>query len=69
MPQICFMSSTCSYLYRIGHDNSGSFAGWKLSYVEVDALSLRKKLFFPCNMWLAEDEGDGKTERELAPGE
>ncbi|KAJ8019702.1 Tetratricopeptide repeat protein 25 [Holothuria leucospilota] len=54
---------------KIGHDNKGAFAGWMLAHVEVEAPSLSKKLYFPCHMWLDDDEGDGKTERELEPGE
>ncbi|KAJ8019602.1 Lipoxygenase-likey domain-containing protein 1 [Holothuria leucospilota] len=54
---------------RIGHDNSGSYSGWLLAHVEIASASLKKTLFFPCNMWLADNEGDGKTERELEPVE
>lgn len=28
-----------------------------------------KRLHFPCDMWLDDDEGDGKIERELEPEE
>ena len=28
-----------------------------------------KPVVFPCRCWLAEDEDDGKTARELYPGE
>ncbi|PIK43821.1 putative tetratricopeptide repeat protein 25 isoform X2 [Apostichopus japonicus] len=54
---------------KIGHNNKGAFAGWKLDSVTVKIPSLMKRLHFPCDMWLDDDEGDGKIERELEPEE
>ncbi|XP_071795423.1 lipoxygenase homology domain-containing protein 1-like [Asterias amurensis] len=54
---------------KIGHDNKGGFAGWKLDKVEIDAPSLGKKWFFPCGRWLDKGEDDGQIERILHPVE
>ncbi|XP_071500737.1 lipoxygenase homology domain-containing protein 1-like [Diadema antillarum] len=54
---------------RIGHDNSGGFAGWKLEKVEIDAPSLGRRWCFPCGRWLDKGEDDGLIERELFPVE
>ncbi|XP_030849367.1 lipoxygenase homology domain-containing protein 1 [Strongylocentrotus purpuratus] len=54
---------------RIGHDNKGGFAGWKLEKVEIDAPSLGKRWCFPCGRWLDKSSDDGQIERELLPVE
>eukprot|EP00047_Mylnosiga_fluctuans_P014195 m.36272 g.36272 ORF g.36272 m.36272 type:complete len:2392 (+) comp5381_c0_seq2:48-7223(+) len=51
---------------RISHDNSGSGPGWFLERVEVTEMLSGKKYLFPCGRWLATDEDDGQTSRELA---
>ena len=55
--------------FRIGHDNKGGGAGWKLDRVEIEAPSLSKRLYFPCGRWLDKNEDDGLIERELTPVE
>ena len=50
----------------IGHDNGGSGPGWFLDRVDVECHVIGMKQIFPCNKWLAKDEGDGRIER-LAP--
>jgi hypothetical protein len=50
---------------RIGHDNRGSRPGWLLDKVVVWNVTTNKSWEFPCGIWLATDEGDGKTERIL----
>jgi len=49
----------------IGHDNSGSGAGWYLDRVEVDCATTGLSQVFPCEKWLAKDEADGRIERIL----
>ncbi|WAR01120.1 LOXH1-like protein, partial [Mya arenaria] len=54
---------------RIGHDNSGIGSGWHLNMVKIRRLHESGKgsitYIFPCNRWLARDEDDFATEREL----
>lgn len=50
---------------RIGHDNSGPSPGWFLEKVEVVDDEKNKKYEFPCHRWLAKDEDDGETYRDL----
>lgn len=56
-------------MLRISHDNKGSAAGWFLDDVTVDIPSRGDQVVFPCHRWLADDEDDGKIERELYPGQ
>ena len=56
-------------MLRISHDNKGTNAGWFLDDVTVDIPSRGDKVVFPCHRWLADDEDDGKIERELYPGQ
>ncbi|XP_060092590.1 lipoxygenase homology domain-containing protein 1 [Heteronotia binoei] len=51
---------------RIWHDNKGFGAGWHLEYVEVEDSLMDKSFRFQCDRWLAKDEDDGQTIRELA---
>ena len=45
------------YLFQIG---------WHLDDIFVE-MPNGKRTIFPCNAWLAKDEGDGKLERDLFP--
>lgn len=54
--------------FRIGHDNKGLAAGWKLDHVTVEVPSRSEKLVFPCNRWLDPTEDDKRIERDLVPG-
>lgn len=56
-------------MLRISHDNKGAGAGWFLDNVTVDIPSRGDHVVFPCHRWLADDEDDGKIERELYPGQ
>lgn len=56
-------------MLRISHDNKGGAAGWFLDNVTVDIPSRGEHVVFPCHRWLADDEDDGKIERELYPGQ
>ena len=56
-------------MLRISHDNKGGTAGWFLDNVTVDIPSRGEHVVFPCHRWLADDEDDGKIERELYPGQ
>ena len=49
----------------IGHDNSGIAPGWFLDRIEVECPANGLIQVFPCNKWLAKDEGDGRIERVL----
>jgi hypothetical protein len=50
---------------RIRHDNAGSSPGWFVDSVTVQDLKNYKDYHFPCNQWLATDQGDGVIVREL----
>ena len=51
---------------RIGHNNSSDSPGWHLDRVAVRNISSNTKpTEFPCGMWFAVDEADGKTVRIL----
>jgi hypothetical protein len=56
-------------MVRIGHDGKGLGAGWYLDEVTVEVPSRGELMMFPCHRWLAEDEDDGKIERELYPSQ
>ena len=56
-------------MVRIGHDGKGFGAGWYLDEVTVEVPSHGELMVFPCHRWLAEDEDDGKIERELYPNQ
>lgn len=55
-------------MLRISHDNKGTSAGWFLDDVTVGIPSRGDQVVFPCHRWLADDEDDGKIERELYSG-
>merc|ERR1712154_3836 len=50
---------------EVGHDNSGSGPGWFLDSLSVYCPASGLEQFFPCNKWLATDEGDGLIQRTL----
>ncbi|XP_077979346.1 lipoxygenase homology domain-containing protein 1-like [Glandiceps talaboti] len=52
---------------RIEHDNTGFGPGWFLERVVVTDMKNPKKakFYFPCNQWLAKDEGDRLICRDL----
>ncbi|KAL5006870.1 hypothetical protein ScPMuIL_015676 [Solemya velum] len=50
---------------EVGHDNSGAAAGWFLDQVIVYCASVGFEQFFPCQKWLATDEGEGLIQRTL----
>ncbi|CAK8676643.1 unnamed protein product [Clavelina lepadiformis] len=50
---------------RVWHDSKGFGAGWHLEYIEVEDCSTQQKYMFPCGRWLADDEDDKQTIREL----
>ncbi|GFR78063.1 lipoxygenase homology domain-containing protein 1 [Elysia marginata] len=50
---------------EVGHDGSGVGPGWFLDYVTVFCPGSGIEQYFPCNKWLASDEGDGLICRTL----
>ncbi|XP_060788698.1 lipoxygenase homology domain-containing protein 1 [Neoarius graeffei] len=52
---------------RIHHDNSHANSAWYLDRVEIIDTKDETTYYFPCNRWLAVDEDDGQTVRELVP--
>ncbi|GFN87702.1 hypothetical protein PoB_001420800 [Plakobranchus ocellatus] len=50
---------------EVGHDGSGVGPGWFLDYVTVFSPASGIEQYFPCNKWLATDEGDGLICRTL----
>lgn len=63
----CFILIVQIRNLRIGHDNKGLAAGWKLDQVTVEVPSRNEKHVFPCNRWLDTSEDDQKIERDLVP--
>ncbi|XP_061887966.1 lipoxygenase homology domain-containing protein 1-like [Entelurus aequoreus] len=51
---------------RVWHDNRGPSPGWHLDYIDVKDELLDKTFRFPCDRWLAKNDGDGQIMRELA---
>ncbi|XP_053154165.1 lipoxygenase homology domain-containing protein 1-like isoform X2 [Hemicordylus capensis] len=51
---------------RIWHDNKGIGPGWHLEFIDVEDSLMDKMFRFQCDRWLAKDEDDGQTIRELA---
>lgn len=49
----------------ISHDNTGKKPGWALEHVKVKKSTQTSWSFCPCRRWLASDEDDGATSREL----
>ena len=54
---------------RIEHNNRGTAPGWYLDHIEVKELDAndapRRSWRFNCNQWIATDEGDGLTYKDL----
>uniref|UniRef100_H2ZAW4 PLAT domain-containing protein n=1 Tax=Ciona savignyi TaxID=51511 RepID=H2ZAW4_CIOSA len=50
---------------RVWHDSKGFSSGWHLDHIEVCDESTQQKYMFPCGRWLADDEDDKQTIREL----
>ncbi|MFH1198026.1 MAG: PLAT/LH2 domain-containing protein [bacterium] len=50
---------------NISQDNSGNKPGWALEYIKVKKGTTT--YVFPCYRWIAADEDDGQTSRELTP--
>ena len=53
---------------RIGHDSKGAGKGIFIEEVEV-VPDKGERATFPCYRWLAEDQGDGRLERDVMPGQ
>nr|XP_014342376.1 PREDICTED: oxygen-regulated protein 1 [Latimeria chalumnae] len=53
------------YKIRIGHDNSGEDPGWYLEEVKLNELPSGQEITLPVFQWLAEDQEDGDTWKEL----
>ncbi|XP_046584646.1 LOW QUALITY PROTEIN: lipoxygenase homology domain-containing protein 1-like [Haliotis rubra] len=53
------------YKIRIAHDNTGSHPGWFCDEVRMKDIDTGEELVFPCKKWLARDEDDHETCREL----
>ncbi|XP_053384453.1 lipoxygenase homology domain-containing protein 1-like isoform X6 [Mercenaria mercenaria] len=53
------------YKLRVYHDNTGRAAGWHLEKIELEMLGSGDRYSFVCNRWLAEDEEDRSTVREI----
>ncbi|XP_061603543.1 lipoxygenase homology domain-containing protein 1 [Phyllopteryx taeniolatus] len=51
---------------RVWHDNTGLAPGWLLDYIDVKDELVDKTFRFPCDRWLAKNDGDGQIMRELA---
>ncbi|XP_078580092.1 lipoxygenase homology domain-containing protein 1-like isoform X2 [Branchiostoma floridae x Branchiostoma japonicum] len=53
------------YKMRIGHDDSGSFAGWHLDKVEMERVDTGEVYLYKCGRWLDKGEDDGQIVREM----
>ena len=51
---------------RIGHDNSGFYAGWFLENIKITNEKTNEISFFFCGKWLDINEDDGQIVREIA---
>lgn len=51
----------------IGHNNEGPGPSWFLDRVIIEDVKRKQIYEFPCNRWLAKDEGDHKIARFLDP--
>ncbi|PIK54821.1 putative lipoxygenase-likey domain-containing protein 1-like [Apostichopus japonicus] len=54
---------------KVRHDNSGLGANWFLDRIEIEDHKKEKRLYFPCQRWLATDKEDGQISRDLVPVE
>ncbi|XP_078590366.1 lipoxygenase homology domain-containing protein 1-like isoform X4 [Branchiostoma floridae x Branchiostoma japonicum] len=53
------------YKIRLEQDNSGTDPGWKVDKVELSHPTTGETLVFTCERWLATNQDDGQTCREL----
>ncbi|XP_069846828.1 oxygen-regulated protein 1 isoform X3 [Dipodomys merriami] len=53
------------YKIRIGHDNSGKDPSWYLEEVRLENIATSEVFCLPVDSWLAEDENEGDTWREI----
>ncbi|XP_066480514.1 oxygen-regulated protein 1 [Tiliqua scincoides] len=55
------------YKIRIGHDNSGPDPSWYITEIRLQRINSpsEQEKHFPLNCWLAEDQDDGDTWREI----
>ncbi|XP_048241483.1 lipoxygenase homology domain-containing protein 1-like isoform X2 [Haliotis rufescens] len=53
------------YKLRVWHDNKGAFSGWHLNKVEMENMTTKDRYIFTCDKWMATDEDQGETVREM----
>lgn len=53
------------YKIRIGHDNSGKDPKWYLEEVRLENMSTFELFCLTVDSWIAEDENDGDTWKEM----
>ncbi|XP_078332217.1 lipoxygenase homology domain-containing protein 1-like isoform X5 [Crassostrea virginica] len=53
------------YKLRIFHDDSSLLSGWKLDQIEMENVTTKERYLFKCGKWLAVDEDDKATVREM----
>ncbi|XP_027629584.1 lipoxygenase homology domain-containing protein 1-like isoform X2 [Tupaia chinensis] len=53
------------YKIRIGHDNSGQDPGWYLEEVRLENTATHELICFTVDSWIAENENDGDTWKEM----
>ena len=51
---------------RLEHDSTGDFPAWHVLGLELRDMDTEQVITFPVNRWLAQDEDDGQTVREMA---
>ena len=50
---------------KLSHDHTGYGSGFYVEEVEVEVPVRQDRIKFPCRCWLAQDQDDGKIEREM----
>ncbi|XP_072808070.1 oxygen-regulated protein 1 isoform X3 [Vicugna pacos] len=53
------------YKVRVGHDNSGNDPRWYLEEIRLENIDTRELFCLPVDSWIAEDENDGDTWKEM----
>ena len=53
---------------RVGQDDTGPGAAWYLDKVIIEDTTDGETYEFPCERWLATNDGDGKIVRDLGVG-
>lgn len=53
------------YKVRLSQDDSGMFSGWFLDSMTLTQISTSQEYFCTCGKWLAKDEEEGTTCREM----